>query len=417
MTTEIIYLDNAATSWPKPPAMAEAITTYINSPNGNPGRGGHRASVNAARTVDTARQRLASLINAEDPSRLILAHSATDALNTAIHGAIDAACELPYFQPRPHVVTTVLEHNAVLRPLYALQHRKRIDLTLVTCDYQGFVDPDELIKACTPRTALLAVTHASNVLGTIQPIRDIAARLREKSPHTLFLVDASQTVGHIPVDVQADLADLLAFPTHKALLGPPGIGALYISPRAYSPDDADPRLDPHIQGGTGGNSDDPLMPRALPHHFEAGTCNAPGMAGLLAALDEHERLHKSDAHAHEKDLTGQILEFLLSTPGVRVLGPKDTDRRVSVVSFTTHKHDAGELASILDASFNIAVRAGLQCAPGAHHAMGTDVPAQTGECGAKGGGGAVRASPGPYSKQSDVDAFKAAITEIIDNAD
>ncbi len=416
MTSDIIYLDNAATSWPKPPALAKAITEYLTSPNGNPGRGGHRASVNAARTVDTARQRLASLVNAEHESRLILTHSATDALNTAIHGAIDAAAQLPNFQPRPHVVTTVLEHNAVLRPLYALQHRKHIDLTLVPCDHQGFVDTDELIRACTPRTALLAVTHASNVLGAIQPIREIAARLRESSSHTLFLVDASQTVGHIPVDVQADLADLLAFPTHKALLGPPGIGALYISPRAYSPDDPNPRLDPHVQGGTGGNSDDPLMPRALPYHFEAGTCNAPGLAGLLASLDEHDKLHKSGAHDFEKNLTGQILEFLLATPGVRVLGPRDTDRRVSVVAFTLHNHDAGELASILDASFNIAVRAGLQCAPGAHHAMGTDIPAQTGECGAKGGGGAVRASPGPYSTQADIDAFKHAIREIINNA-
>lgn len=413
MTTEIIYLDNAATSWPKPPALAQAITSYFTSPNGNPGRGGHRASANAARTVEAARARLASLINAEDPSRLILAHSATDALNTAIHGAIDAAAELPQFKPRPHVVTTVLEHNAVLRPLYALQHKQRIDLTLVTCDHQGFVDPDQLINACNERTALLAVTHASNVLGTIQPIRRIGEKLRQHSPHTLFIVDASQTVGHIPVDVRNDHADLLAFPTHKALLGPPGIGALYISPRAYSPDDAQPRLDPHVQGGTGGNSDDPLMPRALPHHFEAGTCNAPGLAGLLAALDEHQKLHSNGAHTREKDLTGQLLAFLLQTPGVRVLGPRDTDHRVSVVSFTLHNHDAGELASILDASFNIAVRAGLQCAPGAHHAMGTDVPAQTGECGAKGGGGAVRASPGPYSTQADVDAFKQAITRII----
>lgn len=416
MTTEIIYLDNAATSWPKPPSLAKAITDYFTSPNGNPGRGGHRASVNAARTVDAARQRLATLIHAEDPARLILTHSATHALNTAIHGAIEAAAQLPRFQPRPHVVTTVLEHNAVLRPLYALQNRNHIDLTLVPCDHQGFTKPDDIINACTERTALAAVTHASNVLGTIQPIREIGAKLRDRSPHTLFLVDASQTVGHIPVNVQEDHADLLAFPTHKALLGPPGIGALYISPRAYSPDDANPRLDPHIQGGTGGNSDDPLMPRALPHHFEAGTCNAPGLAGLLAALDEHHKLHSNGAHALEKNLTGQILQFLLETPGIRVLGPRDTDRRVSVVSFTLHNHDAGELASILDASFNIAVRAGLQCAPGAHHAMGTDVAPQTGDCGAKGGGGAVRASPGPYSTQADIDAFKHAIREIIGNA-
>lgn len=407
-----IYLDNAASSWPKPPEVGFAMASFFNEPVGNPGRGGHRAAARAAAPVEAVRSRLARLIHADDPSRIVLAHSATDALNLAAHGAIEAALTHRHNGDKPHVVSTVLEHNAVLRPLNALQHKGLIDLTLVTCDTQGYINPMDVIGAVTARTALVAATHASNVIGTIQPVEEIGLRLRQSGSDALFLVDASQTVGHIRVDVERCAIDLLAFPGHKALLGPAGTGALFVSRRAYDAGAERPRMIPHTQGGTGGASDEPLMPREMPHHFEAGTPNAVGFAGLLAGLDARERLDCAGAHAHEKACVEALVEGLRQVPGARILGPLDADRRVSVVSFTLDGKDAGDVAAILDASFGIAVRAGLQCAPGAHHAMGTDVPAQSVDCGARGGGGAVRVSPGPYTTPDDILACLRAIHQI-----
>lgn len=407
-----IYLDNAASSWPKAPGVGEAMASFFAQPTGNPGRGGHRAAVNAGRVVEESRVRLARLINAPDANRMILAHSATDALNTAVHGVVEAALASRSNGRKPHAVATVLEHNAVLRPLHALQHKGLIDLTLVNCDAEGFVSPDDLLAATTNHTVLVAVTHASNVIGTIQPVREMGHRLRAQRPEALFLVDSSQTVGHIRVDVAGDCIDLLAFPGHKALLGPGGTGALFVSERAYDAKASTPKMVAHNQGGTGGNSDDPLMPREMPHQFEAGTLNAVGFAGLMAGLTGREALDREGAHERERRAVESMLAALAETPGARVLGPRDSRRRVSVVSFTLNGHDAGDVAATLDASFGIATRAGLQCAPGAHQAMGTDMPAQGGECGAQGGGGAVRASPGPFTTDDEVLAFARAIHAI-----
>ncbi len=407
-----MYLDNAASSWPKPPGVGEAMAAFFAQPTGNPGRGGHRAAVNAGRVIDEARVRLARLINAADPARMILAHSATDALNTAVHGVVEGALAARSNGARPHVVATVLEHNAVLRPLHALEHKGLIDLTLVSCDAEGFISPDDVIRATTAHTVLVAATHASNVIGTIQPVGEMGRRLRAQRPEALFLVDASQTVGHITVDVDADCIDLLAFPGHKALLGPGGTGALFVSTRAYDAKSPTARMIAHNQGGTGGNSDDPHMPREMPHQFEAGTLNAVGFAGLMAGLTGREQLDRAGAHEAEKRAVNALLGALAETPGARVLGPRAAEGRVSVVSFTLAGQDAGDVAAILDASFCIASRAGLQCAPGAHHAMGTDVPAQGGECGARGGGGAVRVSPGPYTTDEEVALFARAIHQI-----
>ncbi|MCC6581227.1 MAG: aminotransferase class V-fold PLP-dependent enzyme [Phycisphaeraceae bacterium] len=396
----MIYLDNAATSWPKAPGVAQAMSKFLAEDAANPGRSGHRMAVRAEAMLDDVRLRLARLIDAEDHHRIVFTLNATDALNMAIKGVLGGMLGS---SPRPHVITTVLEHNSVSRPLQSLADHGAIDLTRVDCDDQGFVNPWEIQRQIRPATRLIVMTHASNVLGTIQDIGDVGRIARERD--VLLLVDAAQSAGAVPISIRQMHIDLLALPGHKSLLGPTGTGALYVGPRC--PDPLSPQSEashrsflPWREGGTGGDSSSPTQPAIYPYFLEGGTPNTVGIAGLGAALDY---LAKQDSHAslqHEQQLVQRIIDNLSRDERFTVLGPRHADRRVGAVALTLRDMEPSDLGAILDDSFHIAVRPGLHCSPYIHKRMGT-YPA-----------GAVRVSPGPFSTEADVDAFLDAVTQI-----
>src|SRR3954453_9724965 len=261
----MIYLDNAATSFPKPEAVYHALDTFARQDLANPGRAGHKMALAAERALDDCRHLLNQFFHGKEPERFVFTLNCTDALNMAFKGVLQGGA---------HVITTDLEHNSVSRPLRAMELAGRITLTRLPADAGGTIDPDAIRRAITRQTRLIALTHASNVLGTVQPIAEVGRIAREHD--LLFLVDAAQTAGVVPIDVQAMAIDLLAFPGHKSLLGPTGTGALFVGPRA--------RVQPWREGGTGGDSSSETQPRDLPYYLEGGTPNVLGVAGLTAGI-------------------------------------------------------------------------------------------------------------------------------------
>jgi len=396
----VIYLDNAATSFPKPPEVTKAIARFLAEAAANPGRGGHRMAVNAERMLDDVRAKIARLVNGSDPSRVIFTLSCTDALNIAIKGVLP--------DERMHVVTTVLEHNSVSRPLQGLVDAGRVELTRIGCDGQGFVDPDDVRRALRPDTRLVVMTHVSNVLGTIQDVAAVGAIVREHG--ALFCIDAAQSAGVVPIDVAALHADLVAFPGHKALLGPTGTGILYVGERCPPPgrklgsDPVDTTFRPWREGGTGGDSSSPTQPPIYPYYLEGGTPNTVGIAGLSAALDYVLAAGSEAMLAHERRLLERILARLDGDERFTVYGPRDTARRVGALSINIAGLDPNDAAAILDDGFGIAVRAGLHCAPYCHRALGT-FPA-----------GTLRISPGPFTTDDDITALIDALGQVAEAA-
>ncbi len=380
-----IYLDNAATSWPKPPAVYETLGTFLQSAGANPGRAGHRMAAAAAAAVAETRLALARLLNAEAPERIVFAHNATDALNLAILG---------FLRPGDHAITSTMEHNSVTRPL-ALAAAAGTQVTKVSTSPDGIVCPADVAAAIRPTTRLIAVTHASNVTGAVQPIAEIGEIAHACG--AFLLVDGAQTVGAMPVDVQALGVDLLAFPGHKALMGPPGTGGLYIGPRV-SPDD----LVPLRAGGTGLRSEDDHQPAELPWRYESGTLNTVGIAALGAGLRWLTDQGIVSIRTHDARLTARLITGLEQIPGVRLYRPGGDPAltQAAVVSFTLTGWDPAEIGAVLDQSFDIACRTGLHCAPDACKTIGA-FP-----------GGTVRLSPGPFTTESDIDTTLADITEI-----
>ncbi len=393
MPDEIIYLDNAATSWPKPDSVGRAMVDFLTHRAGNPGRGGHRLAREASLVLEEARTRLGRLVNAPAPRRMILTHGCTDALNLAIHGVLRAEMRSRCDQTKPHVVTTSIEHNAVLRTLHCYATSGLITMTVAPCDGLGRVDPGALIAACTDCTVLITLSHASNVLGTIQDVRGAVRRIREHDERILVMVDAAQTAGHFPIDVQGWDIDLLTLAGHKGLRGPTGTGALYVGPRAY-PDECDKsRVFCQRRGGTGSMAPGLEMPTALPDALEAGTANGVGFAGLIAALDAltHE------VHEHEMRMTERALRGLHEIEGVTIYGLPSIEGRTPVVLFNVEGVPAREVMTRLDRDHGIAVRGGVHCAPLLHEAIGT------------GTGGGVRVSPGSGTTEAQIDLFLDAI--------
>ena len=347
---QITYLNNAATSFPKPAAVVRAVRQAMLLASGSPGRAGYGESL-AEREIFETRQALAILLGVADPSRLIFTKNATEALNLALRGAL---------RPGDHVVTTSMEHNSVARPLSYLQ-RHGISFTRVMCAPDGTLDPAEIEKAVQPNTRLIAAVHASNVCGTILPVRDLARIARDRG--LLLLVDAAQTVGTIPVNLDQLGADFVAFSGHKGLLGPQGTGALYV--RNPAP------LEPLIFGGTGSRSDSPSQPDFLPDKFESGTSNMPGLAGLGAGVRFLYRKGVANILKRETGMTRMLLEGLAQLPQVTVYGPRDVSLRVGVVSLNIGDLDPGQAALRLENEFGIVTRSGLHCAPWAHETIGT----------------------------------------------
>lgn len=395
MLNGLIYLDNAATSWPKPPEVADAMVRFLAEKAGNPGRGGHRLSRDAGDVVEHARERLAALINAPCARRVVLTHGCTDSINLAIHGVLRGALR-GRLDHKPHVVVTSIEHNAVLRTAHCYDADHVIDLTIVPCNGQGLIDPAAIGAACRERTLLVCVAHASNAVGTIQDVAEITRQVRGVAPRALVLVDSAQTAGHVPIDVQAAGIDLLAIAGHKGLRGPTGTGALYVGPRAYSDDHADERVFCERRGGTGMRGVGLEMPTELPDALEAGTSNAVGFAGLLAAMDAA----RPDAHAREMALTARLLEGLGAIPGVRLFGLPTAEGRTPVVLFNVEGWNAREAGAELDRRWHVCVRGGVHCAPLLHQSMIT------------GDEGAVRASPGAATTDDEVDTLIDAVAEL-----
>lgn len=382
--THRIYLDNAATSWPKPEVVYDAVEHYMRDVGGPNGRSGYREALEANRIVERARQGVAELMGAQDARQVVFGASGTDVLNLAIRGVV---------RPRDHVVTTVCDHNSVLRPLRALRETAEVDVTYVPCDGQGFVSPDDVRAALQPDTRLVAVIHASNVTGALQPVAEISQIVREHE--ALLLVDAAQSLGHVPIDLAQIDADLLAAPGHKGLLGPLGTGVLYIRPGIER------QLQPLRCGGTGSRSDEDRQPEELPDKYEPGNHNLVGLAGLAVAVDFLQAETVAAVHEHHVRLATRLLAGLQALDGVTVHGPQSADHRTSVVSITVDGFDPQELAAVLESTHRIQCRAGLHCAPRMHQSLGTTA-----------GGGTLRLSPGFATTEEQVDTVIAALQEV-----
>ncbi len=382
-----IYLDNAATSFPKPACVYEAMDRYHRELGVAVGRGAYRQAVEVSAEVQRCRQRAAQLLNAESPERIIFTFNGTDSLNLAIHGSL---------RPGDHVVTSVLEHNSVMRPLRELERDGQIQLSLVPVDGNGIVNPDEFRQALRPNTRLIALTHASNVTGAIQPCAAVGQIARGAG--VTFLVDAAQSAGHVPIDVRALSADLLACPGHKGLLGPLGTGLLYVRPGLEG------ALRSSRQGGTGTHSEDELQPESLPDKYESGNHNAPGLFGLSAALQWLVAPAQSETQISEQALLERLLAGLASIPGVEVHGPKTATGRLGVVSVSVAGTDPQIVATLLDQVAQIQVRSGLHCAPGAHRALGT-----------LDRGGTVRLSLGKFTTVAELDQAVEALRQIAES--
>lgn len=376
----MIYLDNAATSWPKPEEVYEAVSGSLRR-GGNPDRGESEKSRAAATDIIEARRALADLFHIADPNRIVFALNATDAINLALQGML---------QPGDHVITSQMEHNAVTRPLAYLEDAGVMVTKVATNPIKG-ADPEEVRQAFRPETKLVVMAHASNVTGALNPIEEIGAICREKN--VPFLVDAAQTAGVIPIDVVKMNIDLLAIPGHKSLLGPTGTGALYVS------ETVSPR--PIRSGGTGVFSEVRLQPEQLPYYYEAGTQNAVGIAGLCAGVRYILERSVSGIYHEEQKMLQRLIDGLAAMPEVTVYGPL-SGPRAAAVSFNIEGMDCADVAMVLETYYDISVRSGLQCAPDTHRMLGTfDL------------NGTVRVSPGLFNTDEDIDTFLHAIREIV----
>lgn len=376
----IVYFDNAATSFPKPPDVIDAVTTALREIGANPGRGGHRMALAANRAVCDARETVAALLGVRDSSRVIFTASATEALNLALKGLLHAG---------DHVVTTNLEHNAVVRPLKALE-TQGVQVTYVEAAPDGTLDPVLIERAVRRNTRLIVTTHASNVVGTLLPVADIAEIARRHG--ILYMLDAAQTAGAYPLDVENLGIHLLACPGHKGLLGPQGTGLLYLADGI--------ELEPLKHGGTGGRSDLETQPDVLPDRYESGTLNTPGIIGLGTAARFLTRVGVENVRSREEEMIARLLEGLERIPGVMIYGPRNPALRAAVVSINIAGMDPAEVGGRLDEEHGVLVRTGLHCAPAAHRTIGT-FPA-----------GTVRLAPGYFNTSDEVDQVIAAINAL-----
>lgn len=376
-----VYLDNAATSYPKPDAVYSAMDRAAREIGVAPGRGGYRQSIEASRLLFETREALAALFGVTDSSRFIITHSATESLNLAVKGLLRAG---------DHVVTTTMEHNSLARPLFAAG-RSGVNVSWVTADENGHVSVESIRSALKPETRAVAMTHCSNVTGAANPVGEIGAILKDRG--VIFLVDAAQSAGSIPVNIPAMNIDLFAAPGHKGLYGPQGTGFLYIAPEIY--------LEPLLLGGTGSGSSELAPPLELPERFESGTLNISGIAGLKAGLEFIAAQGVANIQDHEAVLVKRLIDGLSAISSIKVINPQMTENRGAVVSFSLPGRDPSSVGHILDSQFDIAVRTGLHCAPLAHKTIGTFPE------------GTVRVSPGIFNCQEDIDALLEAVQKIV----
>ncbi len=350
----VIYLDNAATSWPKPPQVKEAMNRFMEEIGANPGRSGHSLSIEAARIIYEARESLSVLFHVKDSSRIVFTLNATESINLALKGLLNY---------KDHVITSSMEHNSVMRPLRDLEKRG-IELSIIPCSKEGMLDPQEVERKIRSNTRMVVLNHASNVAGTLLPTRDVGFIARK---HNLFfLVDAAQTAGAYPIDVEKEGIDLLAFTGHKSLYGPQGTGGLVIGERINEKE-----MIPLKQGGTGSRSEFEEQPDFLPDRFESGTLNTVGIAGLLAGIKFVLKNGVELIRQDEMTLTKKLIEGLKEIPQVKIYGPGSHQNRIATLSFNFPRLSPSNGALRLEKEFGILCRPGLHCAPAAHHTLGT----------------------------------------------
>jgi cysteine desulfurase family protein len=381
----MIYFDNAATSWPKPAVVLEAMWHFMTQVGANPGRSAHRLSVEAGRMLYETREVLARLFNLADPLRIVFGLNATEALNLALWGML---------RPGDHVVTSSMEHNSVMRPLRALERDRFVHVDVLPCSAEGFLDPAALESAVRTNTRMIVLNHASNVVGTLLPVADAGRIAREHD--VLLLVDAAQTAGAYPIDMGAMHIDLLAFSGHKSLFGPQGTGGLCIGERV-SPEE----IEPVKRGGTGSRSEWEEQPDFFPDRCESGTPNTVGLVGLRAGVEFVLQQSVEVIRAHEVSLTERLVAGLRETPGVTVYGGRDAELQSATVSFNIEGMAPSDVGLKLDEEYGILSRVGLHCAPAAHRTMGT-FPV-----------GTVRFGLSYFNTVEEVDAAVGAIRGIV----
>jgi cysteine desulfurase / selenocysteine lyase len=381
----MIYLDNAATTFPKPECVYEAMDKFMREKGANPGRAGHRMSVEAEQEIEKARVIAAKLLGIKNSERMIFTFSATDALNMGIKGLL---CE------GDHVITTKLEHNSVSRPLGSLEDGGVITVTRVENSDDGLIDADDITKAIRSNTKLIICTHASNVLGTIQPIRGIGEIARERD--LVFMVDAAQTMGVCRIDVEDYNIDMLAFTGHKGPYGPTGSGGLYVGERVD--------LRAWREGGTGFEPESLSQPDTFPYKLESGTPNSVGIIGLKTGLEFCIKEGIDQIREHESKLILRLISALETDHRFEIYGGLDGGRKVGIVSINIKGLKPSEVGAILDNTFNIAVRSGMHCAPHTHRRVGTFPE------------GMVRISPGYFNTMEEIDETITGLKEIADSS-
>ena len=381
----MIYLDNAATTFPKPEIVYKTMDTFYRTLGANPGRSGHKMAVAAEKEIEDTRVVAARLFGIKDTKRFIFTYNATDAINMGIKGLL---------KPGDHAITSYLEHNAVSRALDGLERKKGITVTKVGNSMEGFIDPNDVKNAITPKTRLIVITHAPNALGTIQPIREIGEIARERG--VVFMVDAAQTAGVCEIDVDALCVDMLAFTGHKGTLGPTGTGGLYVGERAS--------LEPWREGGTGFEPASLSQPEELPYRLESGTPNTVGIAGLRAGIEYVTSRGISAIRTHERKLLQKLITALQDDKRFVLYGTRDVSKKVGILSLNVKGYRPAEVGAILDQSFDIAVRPGLHCAPFAHQRLGTFPD------------GTVRVSPGCFNTEEEIDQLITVLVRIAEQS-
>ena len=382
-----VYLDNSATSFPKPPAVMDAMVRFAAECGASAGRGGYAEARACEEIIATCRRRIAELINAESPERIVFTLNCSEALAIAIRGMLNTA------PPGSHAIATAMEHNSVLRAFNALAEQTQLSPQFVPCDgHTGLVDPDDIRAAILPETKLIACVHVSNVTGTLQPVEAVARLGREQGVATL--IDAAQSIGHVPIDVQSLGADFVAFPGHKGLLGPLGTGVLYIRPGSED------LLQTMKEGGTGTVSERAVQPTTMPDRFEIGSHNAIGIAGLSEAVAWVLDRGVDSLRRHDVALCERFLDSGRGVDGLTVHGPDDTAHRTGVFSVSVSGFSPVALADIMEVDAGVLTRPGLHCAPLAHRTIGT-YP-----------GGTCRLSFGAFTTADDVDLATGALVRV-----
>lgn len=381
----MIYLDNGATSYPKPDVVADAVYDYIKNNGCNINRGGYEKAYSAAGVVLETRELINKMMNGYGSRYTIFTPGNTYSLNFLIKGIA---------RPGDKLLISGMEHNAVYRPVHQLEQAGIIQVGYMPCDQQGQLILEEALPMIDESVRAVVMLHASNVSGTLMPLEEVGKQCHDKG--VLFFVDAAQTAGNVPIDMQQCHIDGLCMPGHKSMLGPQGIGVLLLNPKITD------KVEPLVAGGTGSHSDLATMPEELPDRFESGTLNLPGIYGLHAAV-QWLMEHQQEVHQHEQHLAKKMLDGIRNTEGIRVAGLPNTEGRVAVISVDFLNGDNGMIAFQLEQEYGISTRVGLHCAPLAHQSLGTFPE------------GTVRFSIGPFNTEDDIETAIQAINKYANN--